>query len=247
MQRPFNAGERAAASALTTAASSLCLAMPKIVVIEDDQTIRDLVVLNLEKEKYIAVGFAEGMPAEAYLLKNPADLVLLDLMLPDIDGLELCKSLKKNDRTKGIPIIMLTAKGDETDRVLGLEMGADDYMVKPFSPKELIARIRAVLRRAQSGQEEGIIARHGVILDPVRHAVNAQGVPVELTATEFKILEMLIRHPGRVFTRPMLLDALGKLVVDRNIDVHITNLRKKLGEAGRRIRTIRGVGYKLEE
>jgi DNA-binding response OmpR family regulator len=221
--------------------------MPKVVVIEDDQAIRELVVFNLEKEQYIAVGFGEGIPAEDYLMKNSADLVVLDLMLPDIDGLEICKDLKKNDRTKNIPIIMLTAKGEETDRVLGLELGADDYIVKPFSPKELIARIRAVLRRINARAGSAVLSRHGISLDASKFAVEYNGRAVALTATEFKVLETLIRSPGRVFTRHMLLETLSKLVVDRNIDVHITALRKKLGDGGRHIKTIRGIGYKLEE
>lgn len=232
---------------LTNRYCSLLSFMLKIVVIEDDQAIRDLLVLNLEKEKYIALGFAEGIPAEAYLLKNSADLVILDLMLPDIDGLELCKSLKKNDRTRNIPVIILTAKGDETDRVLGLEMGADDYIVKPFSPRELIARIRVVLRRVKVQDDVRVYSRHGITLDAEKVSVVNQGQGVTLTATEFKILETLIRNPGRVFTRQMLLETLSKLVVDRNIDVHITALRKKLGDVGRHIKTIRGIGYKLEE
>jgi len=221
--------------------------MPKIIVIEDDPAIRELIVFHLEKEKYTAVGFAEGIPAEDYLLKNSADLVVLDLMLPDIDGLEICKDLKKNDRTKNIPIVILTAKGEETDRVLGLELGADDYMIKPFSPKELVARIRAVLRRVNTRLDSPVLARHGIELDVTKHLVQFQGQPVDLTATEFKILETMMRNPGRVFSRNLLLENMGKLTIDRNIDVHITALRKKLGEGGRRIKTIRGVGYKLEE
>jgi DNA-binding response OmpR family regulator len=221
--------------------------MPKIIVVEDDPAIRELIVFNLEKEKYIALGFAEGIPAESYVLKNSADLIILDLMLPDIDGLELCKVLKRSDPTKSIPIIMLTAKGDETDRILGLELGADDYIVKPFSPKELMARIKAVLRRVNFRAEPAVYTRHGITLDPIKYTVEFQERPVSVTATEFKILETLIRSPGRVFTRHMLLETLSKLVVDRNIDVHVTALRKKLGAGGRHIKTIRGVGYKLEE
>lgn len=204
-------------------------------------------MLHLEKEKFIALGFAEGFPAEDYLIRNSADLVVLDLMLPDVDGLELCKSLKKSDRTKNIPIIILTARGDETDRILGLELGADDYIVKPFSPRELIARIRAVLRRGKESGKAVVFLRHGINLDLDKHTVEINGQPIDLTATEFKILETLISRPGRVFNRSLLLETLGKLVVDRNIDVHIAALRKKLGKSGCRIKTIRGVGYKMEE
>jgi DNA-binding response OmpR family regulator len=220
-----------------------------IVVIEDDQAILDLIIFNLKKENYETHGFAVGIDGLHYLLKHGSDLLILDLMLPDIDGLEICKDLRTNEKTRHLPIIILTAKGEETDKVLGLELGADDYMVKPFSPKELIARIKALLRRTrvEPTSKKDIIDYAGLVVDTSKHLVSYENKEITLTATEFKILETLIRAPKRVFTRAILLDLLDKTTIDRNVDVHITNIRKKLGMGGRLIRTIRGVGYKLDQ
>ncbi|MGQ9465273.1 MAG: response regulator [bacterium] len=219
----------------------------EIVIIEDDTAILDLIKYNLEKNGYSTQGFTSGYDGLNYILKHPPALLILDLMLPDIDGLEICKELKNNQRTKNLPIIILTAKGEEIDRILGLELGADDYIVKPFSPRELIARIKAILRRQHEQMTEEILNFKNLTLDKTRHKVFLDDREIFLTATEFKILFTLLKNPGRVFTRNNLLDALDKLILDRNIDVHITKLRKKLGSAGDYIKTIRGVGYKLDQ
>lgn len=219
----------------------------EIVIIEDDTAILDLIKYNLEKSGYSTQGFTSGYDGLNYILKHPPALLILDLMLPDIDGLEICKELKNNQRTKNLPIIILTAKGEEMDRILGLELGADDYIVKPFSPRELIARIKAILRRHHEQKTEEILNFKNLILDMERHKVFLDDREIFLTATEFKILFTLLKNPGRVFTRNNLLDALDKLILDRNIDVHITKLRKKLGSAGDYIKTIRGVGYKIDQ
>jgi len=220
----------------------------KIVVIEDDQAILDLVIYNLQKNGFLTEGFTSGYDGLNFLLRNPSDLLILDLMLPDIDGFELCKEFKSQEKTKNLPIIILTAKTEEADRVLGLELGADDYIIKPFSPRELVARVKAVLRRSESIKSEQVelYKFEDLVVDTNKHKVYFKQQEIELTATEFSILLTLIKHPGRVYTRNNLLDSLDKTILDRNIDVHITKLRKKLGPAGRFIKTIRGVGYKLD-
>ncbi len=218
----------------------------RIVVIEDDQAILDLVIYNLQKNGFLTQGFTNGYDGLNFLLKNPSDLLILDLMLPDIDGFELCKELKNQEKTKSLPIIILTAKTEEADRILGLELGADDYIIKPFSPRELVARVKAVLRRLKTTESEELYRFQELTVDPNKYKVYFKQQEIELTATEFSILLNLIKHPGRVYTRDNLLDALDKTILDRNIDVHITNLRKKLGPGGRFIKTIRSVGYKLD-
>ena len=185
------------------------------------------------------------------LPKSIPDLIILDIMMPGTDGIEACKILKKDEKYSRIPVIMLTARTEETDKIVGLEIGADDYMTKPFSPRELAARVKAVLRRAQRKEEKaGGVEVAGIKMDTEAHEVFVKGKKVELTATEFKILEILTSRTGRVFSREQLLDNLWgneKTVVDRTIDVHIKHLREKLGAAGKMIRNIRGVGYKIEE
>lgn len=218
----------------------------RIVVIEDDQAILDLVIYNLQKNGFLTQGFTNGYDGLNFLLKNPSDLLILDLMLPDVDGFELCKELKNQEKTKSLPIIILTAKTEEADRILGLELGADDYIIKPFSPRELVARVKAVLRRLKTTESEELYRFQELTVDPNKYKVYFKQQEIELTATEFSILLNLIKHPGRVYTRDNLLDALDKTILDRNIDVHITNLRKKLGPGGRFIKTIRSVGYKLD-
>ncbi len=219
-----------------------------ITVIEDDKAILELVIFNLKKENYETHGFSQGFDGLDYLLKHHSDLLILDLMLPDIDGLDICKDLRKNEKTRSLPIIMLTAKGEELDKVLGLELGADDYIVKPFSPKELLARIKAILRRVRhEPTPAGDRLEYGdLVIDTQKHVVFFEQKEVPLTATEFRILELLLRSPQRVYTRNNLLDDLDKMTVDRNIDVHITNLRRKLGKGSKYIKTIRGVGYRLD-
>ncbi|MEK7467261.1 MAG: response regulator transcription factor [Planctomycetota bacterium] len=222
-------------------------------MIDDEADLVTLVKFNLEREGWKVRSAADGASGLDAAKRDLPDLILLDLMLPGMDGLEVCKRLRSEPRTARIPVIMLTAKGGESDRVVGLEMGADDYVAKPFSPRELVARVKAVLRRA-SGPAEGEDAAgvsHGDLqLDPGRHEVLVKGKPVTLTATEFRLLHTLLKRPGQVFSRDRLIDgAIGEdaHVVDRTIDVHVTALRKKLGKSGAMIETVRGVGYRVKD
>ena len=225
---------------------------PVIAVIDDERDILELISVNLEKSGFQGVAFAEARSFLDHLKTNIPDLIILDLMLPDIHGLDVCKTLKKTPEWAGIPLLMLTAKGDETDVVLGLELGADDYMVKPFSVKELIARIKAILRRREGVKiEEGEKITIGdiLIIDINRHEVYLRNQKIELTKTEFTILTVLSEKIGWVYSREKLMTRLWgdeKFIIDRTIDVHIKNLRDKLGEAGGWIKSVRGVGYKLE-
>jgi len=222
-----------------------------IAVIDDEADLLELVSLHLTRAGFQVVKFLDPVPFFASLRKRIPDLIILDLMLPGADGFEVCKSLKQRAETRAVPIIMLTAKSDETDRVLGLELGADDYVTKPFSPKELIARVKAVLRR--SGEPRGsqkIAVGRLLVLDRDRHEILVEGRRVDLSSTEFNILFLLASGRGRVFTREQILDHVWgneKIVLDRTIDVHIKNLRERLGPAAGLIKNIRGVGYKLEE
>jgi len=220
-----------------------------ILVVDDEENILELVQYNLKREGYGVLRAGTGEGGLAIAESMLPDLVVLDLMLPGLDGLEVCKRLKGSRRTEHIPIIMLTAKGEETDIVTGLELGADDYITKPFSPKELVARIRAVLRRKEPQEAEGkSVNVHNISVDPDRYEVQAQGKKVDLTFTEFGILYTLAKRPGRVFTRSQLVEAIhgGNYVVsDRAVDVQITGLRRKLGHSGKYIETVRGVGYRL--
>jgi DNA-binding response OmpR family regulator len=223
-----------------------------IAVVDDEPDILELIGLHLSRAGFAVKPFAAARPLLQYLAKQLPDLLVLDLMLPDGDGLEICKSLKREAPTSALPVLILTAKGEKADIVLGLEFGADDYLVKPFSPPELVARVKAILRRsAKPGAGTDGLVRVGTALtiDPGRHAARVDGQAVELTSTEFSILLILSRNPGWVFTREKILDALWgdeKAVIDRTIDVHIRHLREKLGKAGSLIRNIRGVGYKIE-
>lgn len=228
-----------------------------VLVVEDDEDIRELVSYNLLKEGYQVAGVASGEEALAAVKGKPPDLILLDLMLPGLDGLRVCRKLKSDPRTESLPIIMLTAKGEEVDVVTGLNMGADDYISKPFSPKVLLARIQAVLRRAagegrQVEEEDNgeAIEIRDLIIHLGRHEVFARGKHVELTATEFKLLHLLARRPGWVFTRQQILDGVhgdNYAVTDRAVDVQVVGLRRKLGPAGDSIETVRGVGYRFKE
>lgn len=225
----------------------------RIVVIEDEPDILDVLAYNLRREGFDVSGACNGAIGLALVNKELPDLVLLDLMLPGTDGIEVCKTLKANPRTAGTLIIMVTAKGEESDVVLGLGVGADDYISKPFSPKELVARVKAVLRRGrmvEKEEEDSVIAFGDLQIDSARHKVTVRGQEVRLTATEFRILHYLASHPGRVFTREQLLSrTLGDdvVVVDRNIDVHIRGIRKKMDVDPPYIETIRGVGYRFME
>ncbi|HOZ48959.1 MAG TPA: response regulator transcription factor [Candidatus Hydrogenedentes bacterium] len=223
-----------------------------ILIVEDDEDILELVAYNLEKEGYSTRKATTGEKALSSVRENTPGLILLDLMLPELDGLEVCRRLKRDDRTEPIPIIMLTAKGEEADMVTGLELGADDYVTKPFSPRVLLARVKAVLRRREAGAvgAEEVIRVGGLCIHPGRREVTLDGQSIDLTFTEFGVLHVLARRPGWVFTRYQIVDAIrGEhyIVTDRAVDVQVVGLRKKLGKAGSCIKTVRGVGYKFQE
>lgn len=224
--------------------------MDKILVIEDDKDIAELIEFNLRAENYRVELSHNGKEGLQRAQKAPPDLILLDLMLPDLSGLEICKELKRNDRTKHIPILMVTAKGTEVDRVVGFELGADDYLAKPFSTRELTLRVKAILRRTQSkGAETPGEIQFGILsLDPSKYEVRVQGELAKLTALEFKLLKYLLDMKGRVATRDMLLDRVwgyDSELNTRTVDTHIKRLREKLGEAGKYIETLRGLGYRF--
>jgi two-component system phosphate regulon response regulator PhoB len=219
----------------------------KILIVEDDRDIVEMVEYNLKQEGYTVIHAFNGEKGLELAGEEKPDLIILDLMLPAIDGFEVCKQLKQQQSTSCVPIIILSAKSRETDKVVGLELGADDYMTKPFSPRELIARIRAVLRRHKE-QPAGEIKTGQLVIDGAGHKVLVKGREVELTATEFRLLESLARRPGVVFSRDQLLDAAGadgSMVYDRTVDAHIKSLRRKLGSMKDYIETVRGVGYRF--
>jgi two-component system, OmpR family, alkaline phosphatase synthesis response regulator PhoP len=224
----------------------------KILVVDDEEDILELITFNLVREKYKVFTTDNGEEAVKIAMSEMPDIIVLDLMLPGIDGLEVARILKSGENTRAIPIIMLSAKGDESDIVSGLELGADDYVTKPFSPKILIARIRAVLRRLSDeiSDESTIIQVHAFKIDPQRRTVTLDGISVELTFTEFQVLHFLAKRPGWVFTRSQIVDAAkgnNYAVTDRSVDVQIVGLRKKLGDAGKFVETVRGVGYRFRE
>ena len=228
------------------------MAKEKILVVDDEEDILELIQYNLTREGYAVVGAASGEKALQIAKTESIDLIVLDLMLPAIDGLEVAKRLKRDPKTDQIPIIMLTAKGEEADVVTGLELGADDYIRKPFSPRILVARIRAVLRRLAStpADEMAIIQVHDIKLHPGRREVEAGGRQLDLTYTEFQVLYYLASRPGWVYTRGQIVDAVrgdDYPVTDRAVDVQIVGLRKKLGGYGKYIETVRGVGYRFSE
>jgi len=220
-----------------------------IAIVDDEPDILELISYHLKKERFEVREFRDGEGLLSFIETMLPDLVILDLMLPGMDGLEVCRVLRGNRRTSSVPIIMLTAKGSEADKVVGLELGADDYVVKPFSPRELVARVKAVLRRAKVEEKGESLVIGDLAIDTNRFEVRFKGRRIDLTPTEFRILAILAERPGWVFTRNQLLDELwqeDKVVLDRTIDVHIRHLREKLGEGGRLIKTVRGIGYKLE-
>ncbi len=220
-----------------------------VAVVEDEDDIAGLVSLHLEKAGFEAVTFGSGTGFLSWSRTRVPVLVILDIMLPDIQGTDLCKAMRASQRLAGVPVIMLTALGHETERVLGLELGADDYMVKPFSPRELVARVRAVLRRSRARDE----ARRSLTWGPIQLLPDSldamvNGGTVTLTPTEFRILQALVEGGGRVLTRGSLLELLWegeKFVFERTIDVHVAHIREKLGEAGRHLRSVRGIGYRM--
>lgn len=227
------------------------MAKNKILIIEDDPDISELVRYNLEKEGFHVIEAPEGEKALESVKKESPSLIILDLMLPEIDGCEICKILKQDTATKHIPIIMLTAKGEESDVVVGLQLGADDYVTKPFSPKILVARVKAILRRkAAKPIGEEIRTIEFLTIDIPKHKVTYRGRVLNPTAIEFNILEFLSRYPGRAFNRDQIMDGAwkeGRFIVDRAVDVHIRALRKKLGKGQDLIETVRGVGYRFKE
>lgn len=225
----------------------------KILIIEDDEDITELMEYNLSRDGF-AVKTARSGEEGLNLAKSfRPDIILLDLMLPGIDGLEVCRRLSVEQLTRPIPVVMVTAKGDESDVIVGLELGADDYVIKPFSPKVLVARVRAVLRRANVQPEdsgENTVEREGLTVHPGRQEVISDGVSIQVTSTEFNILLFLARRPGWVFTRSQIVDAVkgdDYPVTERSVDVHVFSLRRKLGKAAGRIETVRGVGYRFKE
>ena len=228
------------------------MAKETILVVEDEHEIRELIRYNLAKEGYDVVEAATGEQALTKAHAQLPTLVLLDLMLPELDGLEVCRRLKRDYLAQHVPIVMLTAKGEESDVVAGLEVGAADYITKPFSPRVLTARVRAVLRRgSRTKVEDTDFSRaHNIVIHLGRHEVLVDGKPVSLTNTEFRVLVYLARRPGWVFTRYQIVDAVhgeDYPVTERSIDVQIVGLRKKLGDAGQYIETVRGVGYRFKE
>ena len=228
------------------------MARARILVVDDEPDILELIQYNLSKAQYDVAGVESGEEALAHMRTTLPDLIVLDLMLPGVGGLELCKALKRDQHTAAIPIVILTARGEEADIVAGLELGADDYLTKPFSPRVLLARIRAVLRRHHTEPiaEDVVITHHGLVLHPGRHEVLVEGQAVPLTLTEFRVLHLLVRRPGWVFTRNQIIAAAQGAdvsVTERSVDVHIVSLRRKLGTMGEAIETIRGVGYRLQE
>jgi two-component system alkaline phosphatase synthesis response regulator PhoP len=228
------------------------MAKERVLVVDDEEDILELVGYNLDRNGFEVTTVTSGEQALALARGAVPDLVILDLMLPGLDGLEVCRLLKRDPRTREIPVLMLTARGEETDIVRGLEMGADDYVTKPFSPRVLLARVRAVLRRRadEAGDELARVDRSGLSIDPRRHEVSADGRTVDLTATEFRLLHLLARRPGWVFTRQQIIDQVqgeDVAVTPRSVDVHLVALRRKLGERGDVLETVRGVGYRFRD
>jgi two-component system phosphate regulon response regulator PhoB len=224
----------------------------RILIVDDEEDILELVRYNLNREGYQTVCAVTGEQALQIVQTDKVDLVLLDLMLPGINGLEVAKSIKRNPQKMSIPIIMLTARGEETDIVTGLELGADDYITKPFSPKILMARIKAVFRKNsnQTVDTETVLHHHGISIHPGRRIIKINGKSVDLTYTEFQIIYYLAARPGWVFTRTQIVDAVrgdNYSVTDRSVDVQMVGLRKKLGSYGKYLETVRGVGYRFKE
>lgn len=222
-----------------------------IAIIEDEKDILNLICLHLQRALFDVSKYSNGTSFLYSLENRKPDLIILDLMLPDVDGMEICSKLRSSNEYSSIPIIMLTAKSEESSKILGLESGADDYITKPFSPKELVARVKAVLRRnRQPLENQELVIDNTLMIDPQNFRVTLEDNEVALTTTEFRILLLLARHRGIVYSRDQILDHLwgsDKFVIDRTIDVHVKNLRKKLNKAGNLIKNIRGVGYKFEK
>ena len=222
--------------------------LPRVLIVEDEPAIAELISVNLKHNGFQPVWAIDAETAQRELDGVLPDVILLDWMLPGESGLSLARRWRASERSKQVPILMLTARGDEADRVAGLDAGADDYLVKPFSPRELLARIRAVMRRLTPARAQGMVKVHELVLDVDTHRVSWQGETLKMGPTEFKLLQYLMQHPERVHTRGMLLDKVWGdhvYIEERTVDVHVKRLRESLGEAGRMIETVRGVGYRL--
>lgn len=223
----------------------------EILIVEDDKNISKLIKFNLEKEGFDAFAVPNGEEALEHLKRFSADLIILDIMLPDINGFDVCRSLKQDPKLKNIPVIMVTAKGEEVDRVVGLELGADDYIVKPFSPRELVLRVKAVLKRGKpESVKKNILAAGSLVINIEKHKATVSKKEVELTPMEFKLLATLVERQGRIQSREQLLTDVWDIAADvdtRTIDTHVKRLREKLGKAGGLLETIRGMGYRCKE
>jgi two-component system phosphate regulon response regulator PhoB len=227
-------------------------ARAKVLVVEDERSLTEVLAYNLRREGYEVFLAHDGPEGLRKARTHLPDLVILDLMLPGLDGLEVCRELRSTDSTATVPILMLTAKAEETDQVVGFAVGADDYVTKPFSVKVLLQRVKALLRRRadESAGSTEVIEHLGVRIDRARHQAYVEGAPLDLTPTEFRLLECLLRRPGRAFNRAQLMDAAigeGAVVLERTIDVHVKTLRRKLATKADRIETVRGVGYRFRE
>jgi two-component system phosphate regulon response regulator PhoB len=224
---------------------------PRILIIEDERGLTDVLTYNLNREGYETLVSHDGQEGLRKAQMQLPDLILLDIMLPGIDGLEICRQLRAGKQTSQIPILMLTAKSEETDQIVGFTVGADDYVTKPFSIKVLLQRIRALKRRTDAAPDTGdIIEYGGVAINKIKHRISVDGQEMDLTPTEFRLLECMLRQPGRAFTRTQLMDSAieeGALVLERTIDVHIKSLRRKLGSDQEYIETVRGIGYRFRE
>ncbi len=227
------------------------LSQTRVLIIEDERALTNVLTYNLQREGFEVTVAHDGQEGLRKAQTQPVDLILLDLMLPTLSGLDVCRELRASDVTRDVPIIMVTAKAEETDQIVGFSLGADDYVTKPFSVKVLLERIKALRRRLEIGVDAGDVFEHGgVRLDRLCHRVTVGGDELSLTPTEFRLLECLLRQPGRAFTRNQLMDvAIGEraIVLERTIDVHVKSLRRKLGSAGDLLETVRGVGYRFRE
>jgi len=227
------------------------MAKETVLIIEDEKNIAELVKYNLEKEGFAVATSSRGDLGLEQVRKIRPDLIILDLMLPEVDGLELCRILKQNEKTSGIPVIMLTAKSSETDKIVGLELGADDYVTKPFSPRELTARVKAVLRRKMEKPKDRVLRCGELEVDTGKHSVSLKEKPLELTSKEYELLKVLMASDGRVLSREFLLETVWGYdrsveIETRTVDVHVTNLRKKLKSEAERILTVKNAGYRFD-
>jgi two-component system, OmpR family, phosphate regulon response regulator PhoB len=223
----------------------------RILVVEDDKNIAKLIQYNIEKAGFVCTVTADGNTALNIIEKEKVDAIILDIMLPGIDGLEVCRRIRKDQKKAAIPIIILTAKGEEVDRIVGLELGADDYIVKPFSPRELVLRIKAVLKRGLINEGAPDILQVGkLIIDSSKHTITLNGKEIDFTPIEFKLLVILVNRKGRVQSRDILLNdvwSIDSYITTRTVDTHMKRLRQKLGKMGNQIKTIRGIGYKFTD